>query len=101
MNNRNKMRGMSLLLTLSSIVMIASSVQAEDNGSTEIAYKNLGAGIALGLAGIGTGLSQGPIGAAAVGMIAEDREGKGSQGMQLEKGCHHIRRHHQSWSFHT
>ena len=50
MNNRNKMRGMSLLLTLSSIVMIASSVQAEDNGSTEIAYKNLGAGIALGLA---------------------------------------------------
>ena len=48
MNNRNKMRGMSLLLTLSSIVMIASSVQAEDNGSTEIAYKNLGAGIALG-----------------------------------------------------
>jgi len=26
----------------------------------------------LGLCGIGTGLSQGPIGAAAVGMIAED-----------------------------
>ena len=72
MNNRNKMRGMSMLLTLSSIVMIASSVQAEDNASTEVAYKNLGAGIALGLAGIGTGLSQGPIGAAAVGMIAED-----------------------------
>ena len=72
MNNRNKMRGMSMLLTLSSIVMIASGVQAEDNASTEVAYKNLGAGIALGLAGIGTGLSQGPIGAAAVGMIAED-----------------------------
>ena len=73
MNNRNKMRGMSMLLTLSSIVMIASSVQAEaDNEFTQEAYKNLGAGIALGLAGIGTGLSQGPIGAAAVGMIAED-----------------------------
>jgi len=73
MNNRNKMRGMSMLLTLSSIVMIASSVQAEaDNEFTQKAYKNLGAGIALGLAGIGTGLSQGPIGAAAVGMIAED-----------------------------
>ena len=73
MNNRNKMRGMSMLLTLSSIVMIASSVQAEaDNEFTQAAYKNLGAGIALGLAGIGTGLSQGPIGAAAVGMIAED-----------------------------
>ena len=72
MNNRNKMRGMSMLLTLSSIVMIAGSVQAEDNASTVDAYANIGAGIALGLAGIGTGLSQGPIGAAAVGMIAED-----------------------------
>ena len=73
MTNRNKLRGLSMLLTLSSIVMIASSVQAEaDNEFTKGAYKNLGAGIALGLAGIGTGLSQGPIGAAAVGMIAED-----------------------------
>ncbi len=72
MNNKNKMRGISVLLTLSSIVMIASSVQAEANASTVEAYANLGAGIALGLAGIGTGLSQGPIGAAAVGMIAED-----------------------------
>jgi len=72
MNNKNKMRGISVLLTLSSIVMIASSVQAEANEYTAEAYANLGAGIALGLAGIGTGLSQGPIGAAAVGMIAED-----------------------------
>jgi V/A-type H+-transporting ATPase subunit K len=72
MNKNNKMRGISVLLTLSSIVMIASSVQAEANESTVEAYANLGAGIALGLAGIGTGLSQGPIGAAAVGMIAED-----------------------------
>ena len=72
MNNKNKMRGISVLLTLSSIVMIATSVQAEANESTVEAYANLGAGIALGLAGIGTGLSQGPIGAAAVGMIAED-----------------------------
>ena len=72
MNNKNKMRGMSMLLTLSSIVMIATSVQAEANESTVEAYGKLGAGIALGLAGIGTGLSQGPIGAAAVGMIAED-----------------------------
>ena len=60
MNNRNKMRGMSLMMTLSSIVMIAGSVQAEaDMESTEIAYKNIAAGIALGLTGIGTGLSQG------------------------------------------
>ena len=32
----------------------------------------LGAGIALAGCGIGNGLAQGPIGAAAVGMIAED-----------------------------
>ena len=40
MNNKNKMRGMSMLLTLSSIVMIASSVQAEANASTVEAYEN-------------------------------------------------------------
>ena len=45
-----------------------------DNEYTENAYKMIGAGLALGLAGIGTGLSQGPIGAAAVGMIAEDEK---------------------------
>ncbi|MDB3870819.1 F0F1 ATP synthase subunit C [Euryarchaeota archaeon] len=72
MNNKNKMSGLSMLLALSSVVMIASGVQAEANASTVDAYANIGAGIALGLAGIGTGLSQGPIGAAAVGMIAED-----------------------------
>ena len=32
----------------------------------------LGAGIALGLAGVGTGLSQGQIGQQPVGMVAED-----------------------------
>ena len=39
----------------------------------------IGAGIALGLAGIGTGLAQGQIGAAAVGATAEDPKmfGKG------------------------
>jgi V/A-type H+-transporting ATPase subunit K len=72
MNNKNKMSGLSLLLALSSVVMIASGVQAEANELTVEAYAKIGAGFALGLAGIGTGLSQGPIGAAAVGMIAED-----------------------------
>ena len=48
--------------------------EAADNENTENAYKMIGAGLALGLAGIGTGLSQGPIGAAAVGMIAEDEK---------------------------
>jgi V/A-type H+-transporting ATPase subunit K len=34
--------------------------------------KGLGAGIALGLAAVGAGISQGGIGSAAVGMLAED-----------------------------
>lgn len=33
----------------------------------------IGAGLAVGLAGIGSGAAEGPIGAAAVGAIAEDR----------------------------
>jgi V/A-type H+-transporting ATPase subunit K len=33
----------------------------------------IGVGLAVGLAGIGTGLSQGPIGASVVGAVAEDR----------------------------
>ena len=77
MNNKKMMRGMSMLMVLLSLIMRASGVQAqeaEDNSNTVDAYKMIGAGLALGLAGIGTGLSQGPIGAAAVGMIAEDEK---------------------------
>ncbi|MBF92956.1 MAG: hypothetical protein CMB67_03755 [Euryarchaeota archaeon] len=63
-----------MMMVLLAIVLVASGVQAQeaDNQLTVDAYAKLGAGIALGLAGVGTGLSQGPIGAAAVGMIAED-----------------------------
>ena len=77
MNDKKMMRGMSTLMVLLALVMVASGVQAQeaaDNVNTENAYKMIGAGLALGLAGIGTGLSQGPIGAAAVGMIAEDEK---------------------------
>tara|TARA_B100001248_G_scaffold14065_2_gene9299 strand:- start:30135 stop:30446 length:312 start_codon:yes stop_codon:yes gene_type:complete len=77
MNDKKMMRGMSILMVLLALVMVASGVQAQeaaDNQNTENAYKMIGAGLALGLAGIGTGLSQGPIGAAAVGMIAEDEK---------------------------
>ena len=76
MNDKKMMRGMSILIVLLALIMVASGVQAQeaDNGSTVSAYKMIGAGLALGLAGIGTGLSQGPIGAAAVGMIAEDEK---------------------------
>ena len=74
MNNKKMIRGMSMMMVLLAIVLVASGVQAQeaDDQLTVDAYAKLGAGIALGLAGVGTGLSQGPIGAAAVGMIAED-----------------------------
>ncbi len=70
---KNMMRGTNGLLALTAITMIASVVTAQevDNQSTVDAYKYIGAGIALGLCGIGTGYSQSQIGAAAVGMVAE------------------------------
>lgn len=63
------------------LLIVAQSVTAQttDNDSTvDAAEKSaegmakLGAGIALGLAAVGAGYSQSQIGAAAVGMVAED-----------------------------
>jgi V/A-type H+-transporting ATPase subunit K len=70
----NMVRGMRLLLVLMSISLIvgvASAATADEIAEKDTMAK-LGAGIALAGCGIGTGLAQGPIGAAAVGMIAED-----------------------------
>ena len=53
--------------------------QADDNANTVAAakwsakgYIAIGAGLAVGLAGIGTGLAQSNIGSAAIGAVAED-----------------------------
>ena len=66
MNRRNMMKGMSSLMVLTSFAMIASVV-ADQEGDVQTAAhwdaQKLGAGLALGLCGIGTGMSQGPIGA--------------------------------------
>ena len=74
MNMKNMLR---LLLVLMSVSLIAGIATAQDDGETSTNDKDtmakLGAGIALAGCGIGTGLGQGPIGAAAVGMIAEDQ----------------------------
>ena len=76
MKNRKTMKGMTALLGLFSFAMVASAVSAQEGDSASVSYHwdaaKLGAGLALGLAGVGTGISQGQIGAAAVGMIAED-----------------------------
>ena len=64
----------SLLFITTGIVAAQTAVEAGDNENTVNAMKAIGAGIALGLTGIGTGMSQGQIGAAAVGMLAEDSD---------------------------
>ena len=63
-----------LMLVLMSITMLAQGVlaAANVNGNYDDWGKYMGAGIALGLAGLGAGISQGSIGSAAVGMLAED-----------------------------
>ena len=71
---RNVMRMMIVLLAfigMADVVAATGAVAATANGGYAWGMP-LGAGIALGLAGVGTGLSQGQIGAAAVGMVAED-----------------------------
>ena len=64
-----------VLLVLMSITMLVQGVLAANvdaDGNYDDWGKYMGAGIALGLAGIGAGYSQGSIGSAAVGMLAED-----------------------------
>ena len=59
-------------LAVTLIADVAAATDGEDNEQTVTASAMLGAGIALAGCGIGTGLSQGQIGAAGVGMVAED-----------------------------
>ena len=78
MNKMNWARkGVLLLLALTVIAVVADTAAAQDDsdasgGTSAEAMAKLGAGIALAGGCIGTGLGQGPIGAAAVGWIAED-----------------------------
>jgi len=69
---KNGLRIMVVLMIATSIAGIATAEGEADNDQTVAAWKGLGAGLAVGLAGIGAGISQGNIGAAAVGMLAED-----------------------------
>ena len=65
-----------MMIVLGALVLIAQGVAAEANTDADGVYddwgKYMGAGIALGLAAVGAGISQAAIGSAAVGMIAED-----------------------------
>ena len=72
------MRTLAVLMLVALVADTVAAVAPEevtgegDNAQTIDAWGKLGAGLAVGLAGIGAGISQGNIGAAAVGMLAED-----------------------------
>jgi V/A-type H+-transporting ATPase subunit K len=72
MNLKNAVRLLLVLMSVSLIAGVASAAAEGDAIAEKDTMAKLGAGIALAGCGIGTGLGQGQIGAAAVGMIAED-----------------------------
>tara|TARA_B100001996_G_scaffold204001_1_gene156254 strand:+ start:3145 stop:3453 length:309 start_codon:yes stop_codon:yes gene_type:complete len=75
MNKNTLKKSLRMMIVLGALVLIAQGVSAQadaDAETTESWGKDMGAGIALGLAGLGAGVSQGSIGSAAVGMLAED-----------------------------
>jgi V/A-type H+-transporting ATPase subunit K len=80
----NRKTSIYVLASLMAIVILAlpqaSAADGDDNEQTVKAaeetskgYMAIGAGLAIGLAGIGTGVAQSHTGAAAVGAVAEDR----------------------------
>ncbi len=72
-NKRMKMVYRLLMAVfIATLVAGVATAQEADAVNEKDTMAKLGAGIALAGCGIGTGLAQGPIGAAAVGMIAED-----------------------------
>ena len=74
MENKRMKMVYRLLMTafIATLVAGVATAQEADAVNEKDTMAKLGAGIALAGCGIGTGLAQGPIGAAAVGMIAED-----------------------------
>jgi V/A-type H+-transporting ATPase subunit K len=88
MNSKTSLYIMAILAVITLLALPPASAaeeegeagQADDNANTVEAaretsrgYMAIGAGLAIGLAGIGTGVAQSHTGAAAVGAVAEDR----------------------------
>ena len=72
MNNKLVFLGLALV-TLGILPTVgAQTPAAADNAFTMGGWIAIGAGLAVGLAGLGTGIAQSQIGAAAVGATAED-----------------------------
>ena len=76
MENKRMRMVYRLLMAVFIATLVAGVTTAQEAETDAVNEKDtmakLGAGIALAGCGIGTGLAQGPIGAASVGMIAED-----------------------------
>ena len=75
MNKNTLKNSLRMMIVLGALVLIAQGAAAanvEADGAYDDWGKYMGAGIALGLAAVGAGISQAAIGSAAVGMIAED-----------------------------
>ena len=70
---------MLFVALLATPAVSADSHEADNENTVDAArntaygYMAIGAGLAIGLAGIGTGIAQSHTGAAAVGAVAEDR----------------------------
>ena len=86
MNSKTSLYIMAILAVMTLLALPPASAAedeegvADDNANTVEAaketsrgYMAIGAGLAIGLAGIGTGVAQSHTGAAAVGAVAEDR----------------------------
>ena len=83
MNRKTSMYIVALLAVMTLLVLPPASADEHLDGTDEAiveaaketsrGYMAIGAGLAIGLAGIGTGVAQSHTGAAAVGAVAEDR----------------------------
>ena len=79
MNNNTLKMSLRTLIVLLVLTLVAQGVAAQDAATTDDDSNDIngdigmiGVGLALGLAGLGAGISQAAIGSAAVGMLAED-----------------------------
>ena len=75
MNKNTLKMSLRTLIVLATLALVAQGVAAAettDTAATDGMTGDVGVGLALGLAGLGAGISQAAIGSAAVGMLAED-----------------------------
>jgi len=78
MNNNTLKMSLRTLIVLLVLTLVAQGVAAQDAATADDSNDMegdigmIGVGLALGLAGLGAGISQAAIGSAAVGMLAED-----------------------------